>query len=271
MKKLLTTAIIAVAILPQATNAMVIDGTFPFLHPLKASTNRNVSVDVNSSAPHANRTLANVNQREHKNRNASSTVNIDTDKETNTSADAFITQLSGRLNTVVNNQLENAQNLRAKIATNGTINAETAARITADIDADEAFFTEQQTAIGTATTVADLRTIGQAIKNYISERKQRLQERRTELHTQVQASAGKAQEIGETMVSKLQKISTALQGHDIDTTNLDAQISALSIDVAALADVDTSNGPGALREEIKNIREEIRSIVSTIKSLVKKG
>lgn len=283
MKKILFTALVTAALLPQASFALVINDTFPFIHPLMKSEREAVLTNtVNAETTDTEeRTQRNLPLDGGRNRNAltlnssNDNTNLGMDRKSrniNTAAGetVLLQRLGERLQVVVTSQLKKISTLRTKIASQSHMNAEMQATILSDLDADAGFFAEQQAALDNAETVADLRSIGEDIKGYLTTRAERLEGRKAELNNSVRDAAEKAERVGESIVAKLQKISLALEGHDIDTTQLNAQIDTLAQDVTALSEVDTTNGPDVLRSAITDIREKIHDSITTVKTLVKK-
>lgn len=242
MKKLTITIIATAVIVPQMTLAMTFNGHFPFVHRSKPLNANVQTINVNDATLNAN-----------SHTNGETTMPL---------------LIKGRLQTVITTQLSRIEKLQTVINARSAMPAEIKATVLADLASDTTFFAAEQIELKNASTLDDIKTIGQALREYLSQREQRVAHSKTLFADKALVASTKAQQIGNQLVAKLEHISSGLQGHAIDTTELNTQIATLKTDVAALSNIDTTNGPATLRDAIANIRTEIHTIISTIKSLV---
>jgi hypothetical protein len=200
---------------------------------------------------------------------------VNTNAETNTNGGGEAEQaqrlieLKGRTGTLITTLLARVNTTQTKVNENKNMPDEFKATLLTDLAQDRAFLQSVEGQVAQAQTTDAVRTAAQSIRQYMNARKERIAQRRGTFTKKLQGRFAEAQQVGGSMISRLEGISESLKGHGVDTAELNTQIGAYQTSVDTLKNVDVDGDPDALRNAVKNMRMEIQEIIATIKELIK--
>lgn len=172
----------------------------------------------------------------------------------------------GRTSLFLERLLSSVNQLTTNIAASTSIPSAVRDRVMADLAADRAFFEQQQTALHAATTLAEVRTVAVDTRDYIRERRARVQQHRAEFAEAMKQRIVTTQQKSAVMIERLKTVSGTLEKLGVDTTAFDELIAEHEVTMDVL-NADDLN-PQTVRDTVVTMKTQISTIKTTVQSLI---